>query len=168
MHNLNDKPASSGGSANASSAGAPGAQAAQPTAFPKAGDARAADALGSSAAASAKPPVGGAHDAVAGAASAGDDIVKRLVEGAHAAIDKLADAAGPTVDRIAGALSNPSARASDLLDQAGDKTGAWIADVRDIVRERPIAAIAVALAAGAIYARLTSAPSRDPRDGLDD
>lgn len=135
------------------------APSAQPIPFPKAGDAVLAGASADSTAASVT--------AVDDAAQAGDDFVKRLVEGAHAAIDKLADAAGPTVDRIASALSNPSAKASNLLGQAGDKKDAWVSDVRDIVREHPIAAIAVALAAGAVYVRLTATPSRDLRDGLD-
>ena len=165
MPNLNDKTASSG---IAASAGAPGAHASEPTPFPKTGDAQPAGGGAGTVTVGEKSAVEAAHDALDGAANAGDDIVKRLVEGAHAAIDKLADAAGPTLDRIAGAFSNPSAKASELLGQAGEKKDAWIADVRDIVRERPIAAIAVALAAGAIYARLTAAPSRDPRDGLDD
>ena len=140
------------------------ASSAQPTPFPKGSEAGSAGAP----LANAKQAVDDAHDAVDRGAQDGDDFVRRLVEGAHAAIDKLADAAGPTVDRIASALSNPAAKASSLLGQAGDKKDAWVSDVRDIVREHPIAAIAVALAAGAIYVKLNATPSRDPRDGLDD
>ena len=117
---------------------------------------------------SPKQAVDGDHDAVDSSARAGDELVKRLVEGAHAAIDNLADVAGPTVDRIADALSNPSGKASSLVGQASDQSGAWVSDVRDIVREHPIAAIAVALAAGAVFVKLTATPSHDPRDGLDD
>lgn len=159
MQNPDDKP-SSGSAAISPSA--------QPTPFPKAGDAASAGTSAGSPAESSKRAVNDAGNAVIGATKAGDDFVKRLVEGAHAAIDKLADAAGPTVDRIAGAFSDPSGKASSLLGQAGDKKDAWVSDVRDIVREHPIAAIAVALAAGAVYVKLTAAPSRDLRDGLDD
>ena len=155
MQNPDDKP-SSGSAAIAPSA--------QPTPFSKAGD----TASSGSPAASRTRAVDDAHEAVDGAAQAGDDFVKRLVEGAHAAIDKFADVAGPTVGRIAGTFSNPSGKASDLLGHAGGRKDAWVSDVRDIVREHPIAAIAVALAAGAVYAKLTAAPNRDPRDGLDD
>ena len=102
------------------------------------------------------------------AAKASEDFVRRLVQGAHSAIDRLADAAGPTVDRITGALSNPSAKASGLLEQAGGKKDEWIGEVRDIVRERPIAAIAVALAAGLLYAKLTSSQGGASRDWQDD
>lgn len=170
MQNLNDQPASSGSEAVPPRNDAPGAMAAQPTPFPKAGDATAA-ATGASDgphAASSKRSIGDAHESVEDSANAGDDFVKRIVEGAHAAIDKLADAAGPTVDRIAQALSNPSGKASSLMGQAGDRKDAWISDVRDIVREHPIAAIAVALAAGAVYVKLTATPGREARDGLDD
>ena len=140
------------------------APSAQPISVPKAGAAASAGSL----CASPKRAVDDAHDAVDGAAQAGDDFVKRLVDGAHAAIDKLGDAAGPTVDRIAGALSNPSAKASSLVGQAGDKKDAWLSDVRDIARKHPIAAIAVALAAGAVYAKLTAPPSGGSPDGVDD
>ena len=90
--------------------------------------------------------------------------MKRLVSGAHAAIDKLADAATPTIDRLKGTFSNPSDKLSKLADQAGEKKDAWVSDVRDIVRENPLAAIATALAVGAIYIKLTSNPRRTPAD----
>lgn len=82
-------------------------------------------------------------------------------------IDELADAAGPTVDRIAAAFSSRSGKALGLLGRADDKKDASISEARDIVREHPIAAIAIALAASAVYAKLT-ARRRDSRDGLDD
>lgn len=137
---------------------------AQPIPFARSSAAASASPLG----ASRKQAFDDAHHAVDGAAQAGDDLLRRFVDGAHAAIDELADAAGPTVDHIAGALSNPSAKASNLLSETGDKKDAWASNVRDIVREHPIAAIAIALAAGAVYAKFTAAPSRDPRHGLDD
>lgn len=164
MHNPNDKPVSS------TSAAIPPKEAhvAQPVLSPKAGDATAAGSPVNPVTATSKCSSDDARGAVDGAAHVGDAFVKWLVKGAHPAIDKLADAAGSTVDRIAGALSSPSAKASGLLGQARETKGAWISDVRDIVREHPIAAIAVALAAGAVYVRLTAGPSSDLHDGLDD
>ena len=167
MHNLNDKPASSASASTPPGDGAQSAHAAQGSPFPKAGDAAGADASAGAPLPSTKQAVDGAHDAVDSVAQAADDFFKRLIEGVRAAIDKLADATGPTVERIAGALSNPTGKASSLLGQASDKKEAWLSDARDIVREHPIAAIAVALAAGAVYARLTAPPRLDPHDGMD-
>ena len=100
-------------------------------------------------------------------AQAGDDFVKRLVEGPTPPSTSSPDAAGPTVDRIAAAFSSPSGKSSSA-GQSGDEQGSWLADVKDIARAHPIATVAVALAAAAIYMKLTATPSGDPRDGLDD
>ena len=114
-----------------------------------------------------RPFVDGANDAVDHGAQAGEDFVKRLVEGAHVAIDKLADMAGPTVDRIAGAFSNSSEKVSSV-GQGRNEEDSWLSDVKGIVREHPVTAVAVALAAGAVFLKLTAPASRNPRDGLDD
>lgn len=146
-----------------STVGAAVASSAQPKLFPNGPEA------GSEGAplAKAQHAADNAHDAVDRGAQAGDDFFRLLVEGAHAAIDKLADVAGPTVDRIAAAFSKPSGKASSA-GQSDDERGTWLSDVKDIAREHPIATVAVALAAGAIYMKLTATPSRDPRHGLDD
>ena len=99
-----------------------------------------------------------------GASAPGDDFVRRLVEGAHAAIDRLAEKAGPAVDSLAGAFASRS----DGLSGLGAKRDEWIGDARDIIRENPLAAIAAALAVGAIYVKLTSPSRRVRDDGLDD
>lgn len=114
--------------------------------------------------AAAKNAADAAHDAVDEASHAGEDFVQRLVDSAHSAIDKLADVAGPAVGRLAGAFGNPSEKLSKLAGQAGDRKDEWVGDVRDIVRENPLAAVAAALAVGAIYIKLTSQPRRPRRD----
>lgn len=118
----------------------------------------------------AKPDAGikssadAAREGVDQASQASDDFVKRLVDGAHAAIDKLADSAGPTVGRLASVFANPSDKLAKMAGQTGDKKNEWVGDVRDIVRENPLAAIATALAIGAIYVKLASAARVSYRD----
>lgn len=140
------------------------AQASKPsTPFPTSSRASAQKSGGGIGAAATDDP-DAAHDAVDQASQAGDAFVKRLVDGAHAAIDRLADAAGPAFDRFASAFANPSGKLSDIAGQASDKKDEWVGGARDIIRENPFAAIATALAVGAIYVKLTSARRRDRLD----
>ena len=94
----------------------------------------------------------------AGAASS--DLMRRVVQGAHATIDRLADTAAPAVsrlqDNVAGA-GNKLHAGADHVREVGDE---WAESLRSTVRENPITAIAVALAAGVLIAKLSSS-SRD-------
>ena len=87
-----------------------------------------------------------AHDAVDAAAA-------RASEKATPAIDRIARAAHQTVDRVA----HVAAPTADWLGQSAEQ---WqqrqqqaVEGTRSYVRERPLAAIAVALAAGFLVGR---------------
>jgi len=63
----------------------------------------------------------------------------RVVAGAHHTIDRLAETAAPHVERL---------READLGDE-------WAKSLRETVRENPLTALAVAVAAGMVLARVT-------------
>jgi ElaB/YqjD/DUF883 family membrane-anchored ribosome-binding protein len=80
---------------------------------------------------------------------------------AHAAIEKASDALRPAVDRIAGGAHHAVDRFADTATQAAhtlDARGAQLADAqarfaegaRNRVRDQPIAALGIALAAGVV------------------
>ncbi|MDE2079909.1 MAG: hypothetical protein KGI90_01025 [Burkholderiales bacterium] len=83
------------------------------------------------------------------------DLMQRAVRGAHETIDRLAESAAPQVQR----LGDGMASASDALHaQAGrlrETRDQWAEGLRGTVRENPLATIAVALAIGALIARVT-------------
>ena len=82
--------------------------------------------------------------------------VGRLAESAHKVVDELAGKAGPAVERlragVAGAVDSMGRTAQDLAGTRDE----WMESCRQTVREHPVAAIAAALAAGYLLARLTS------------
>ncbi len=80
---------------------------------------------------------------------------------AHAAIEKASDALRPTVDRIAGGAHHAVDRLADTATQAAhtlDVRGAQLANAharltegaRTRVRDQPMAALGIALAAGVV------------------
>ena len=69
--------------------------------------------------------------------------IDRVAQAAHRTVDKVAQAAGPAAEWIAHNTSELRARQVELVD---------VCRVR--VRERPITAIGIALAAGYLLARL--------------
>jgi ElaB/YqjD/DUF883 family membrane-anchored ribosome-binding protein len=87
--------------------------------------------------------------------------VDQTLSSAHAAIEKASDALRPAVDRIAGGAHQAVDRLADTATQAAhslDAKGAQLADAqarfaesaRGRVREQPIAALGIALAAGVV------------------
>ncbi len=82
----------------------------------------------------------------------------------HSSIEKLADAARPAADRLASAAQQAIDKVAAVAAQAGDKvsaTGEQIQDlqaravegVRTQIRNKPMMAIGIALAAGFILSR---------------
>jgi ElaB/YqjD/DUF883 family membrane-anchored ribosome-binding protein len=92
----------------------------------------------------------------AAAGTAPPPTVGRMAESAHKVVDELAGRAGPAVERlrsgVSGAVDSMGRTVHDLAD-SGDE---WVESCRQTVREHPVAAIAAALAAGYLLARLTS------------
>ena len=85
----------------------------------------------------------GAHDAIDKVSDATRPVVERLASGAHQAVDKIASAAGQAADTLSvrgEQLKNAQAKA---LEQA-----------RGYVRDRPVTALGIAVAAGFVLSRL--------------
>jgi ElaB/YqjD/DUF883 family membrane-anchored ribosome-binding protein len=80
----------------------------------------------------------------------GEDLMARVVAGAHHTIDRLAESAAPHVERLQEAGSHVGVQAEHLRD-LGDE---WVQSLRTTVRENPMTALAVAVAAGMLLARV--------------
>lgn len=63
-------------------------------------------------------------------------------------IDRLSESAHEAVDRAAAAASSVAGRITDTGDALMEMPQNWIEDAREYVREHPIAALGMALAAG--------------------
>ncbi|MBZ8142005.1 hypothetical protein CLD22_19120 [Rubrivivax gelatinosus] len=84
-----------------------------------------------------------------------DELLQRVVQGAHETIDRLAERAAPHVHRLQGGVHDASEKLHAKADALRETGHEWTDDLRDTVREHPIAAIATALAVGMLVARLT-------------
>jgi len=93
--------------------------------------------------------------------------VDQATSSAHRAIDKATDAARPTVDKVAAGahnlvdkLAGAASTAADKLDtkstQLKDAQARLTESARDYVRENPLAALGIAVAAGFLLSRMLS------------
>ncbi len=93
---------------------------------------------------------------MSGMSGAGDsDVMSRVVRTAHDTIDRLADRAAPHVRRMQEGVSGTSEKVHDQVDHWRETGDEWAESLRETVREHPIGAIATALVAGLLIARLT-------------
>jgi ElaB/YqjD/DUF883 family membrane-anchored ribosome-binding protein len=84
-----------------------------------------------------------------------NELFDRVVQGAHQAIDRLADSATPHVQRLQQGMASASDALQERADQARDMGDEWAASLRTTVRDNPLTAVAAALVAGVLIARLT-------------
>jgi len=100
-----------------------------------------------------------------GSAGNWDNTVEQAKSGAHSTIDKVAESARPGVDKMASAahdtverMSDSAAQAAtmmqDRMNQLMDMQQQLLEDMRVQVRDRPVTALAVAVAAGFVLASL--------------
>lgn len=89
------------------------------------------------------------------AGSTDKDLLARVVEGAHAGIDRLAESAAPHVHKLQESMSAASDSLHQRSAQARETGAAWGESLRCTVRERPLTAVATALAIGVLAARLS-------------
>jgi ElaB/YqjD/DUF883 family membrane-anchored ribosome-binding protein len=89
------------------------------------------------------------------ASNAGDEMLERIVQVAHSAIDRLADNAAPHVHRWQEQLGHASETLSGKTADLRGTGDEWANNLRDTVREHPLAAVATAVAVGLLVARLT-------------
>lgn len=96
-----------------------------------------------------------------------DRKVEQAKTGAHSTIDRLSENARPAVDKLSASAHQAVDRLSDMACQAAasfsgkvgnpkDMQEQLLADAREQVREKPVAALAIAVAAGFILSRLFS------------
>ncbi|HUG79257.1 MAG TPA: hypothetical protein VML57_17385 [Burkholderiales bacterium] len=70
--------------------------------------------------------------------------IERASQSAHAAVDRAAQAASQAAERI-------GSKTDELMAMKED----WVAGAREYVREHPMAALGIALAAGYVLSMLT-------------
>jgi ElaB/YqjD/DUF883 family membrane-anchored ribosome-binding protein len=87
--------------------------------------------------------------------SGGADVMSRVVRTAHDTIDRLADRAAPHVRRVQEGVSGSGEKVSDQMEHWRETSDEWAESIRETVREHPIGALATALVAGMLIARLT-------------
>ena len=77
-----------------------------------------------------------------------------MAEGAHHTIDRLAETAAPHIERMEGALAGATEQLKDQARHLQEKGDEWVDDLRATVRRNPLSAVAVAMAIGALIARI--------------
>ena len=80
--------------------------------------------------------------------------LERVVKAAHDAIDRLAELAAPHAQRLEEGVSSANETLHERADQAREVGQEWADSARSTVRAHPLAAVAAALVAGAVIARL--------------
>lgn len=90
---------------------------------------------------------------LAGAPAHADDVISRIAQSAHETIDRLAQTAAPHVNRLQENLSGDALhQRADAMRELRDE---WAESLRETIRENPLAAVGVALAAGVLIAQLS-------------
>lgn len=84
-------------------------------------------------------------------ASAHQPLTDRMTQGAHQTIDRLA----PHIERVEGALVEATGHVKDQARQVREKGDEWADDLRATVRRNPLSAVVIAMAIGALFARIT-------------
>jgi ElaB/YqjD/DUF883 family membrane-anchored ribosome-binding protein len=82
-------------------------------------------------------------------------MLKNAVQGAHDTLDRLADRAAPAVQRMGDSVHSAEAALRDKTSQLREKGDEWVDGTRGSIRSHPLTAVAIALAVGAVVARMT-------------
>ncbi len=72
----------------------------------------------------------------------------RVAQGVHDTVDRVAEKAAPAAQKLEATVHDQIHRARELGDE-------WTDSLRTTVRERPLSAVLVALAAGILISRIT-------------
>ncbi len=75
-------------------------------------------------------------------------------ERAHVGIDRLSTGAHHTVDRAASAAAGVAEQLDTKREALSAASDEWVQATRGYVREHPVAALGIALAAGYLFSRL--------------
>jgi ElaB/YqjD/DUF883 family membrane-anchored ribosome-binding protein len=88
-----------------------------------------------------------------GAPAQTEDVISRIAQSAHETIDRLVQSAAPHVNRLQENLSGDALhQRADAMREMRDE---WAESLRETIRENPLAAVGVALAAGVLIAQLS-------------
>lgn len=86
--------------------------------------------------------------------SATAEMMTRVVKGAHDTIDQIAERATPPLEQLEHGLAQTGTALHGKAEQWRTTGDQWAESLRGSVREHPLAALAAALAAGVVIARL--------------
>jgi ElaB/YqjD/DUF883 family membrane-anchored ribosome-binding protein len=82
-------------------------------------------------------------------------MLKHAVQGAHDTLDRLADRAAPAVQRMDDSMHSAEATLRAKTSQLRERGDEWVDGTRGSIRNHPLTAVAIALAVGAVVARMT-------------
>lgn len=88
------------------------------------------------------------------AKSSAHEAVDKMSDQARPAVDRLSEKAHQTVDRLSGVASQAASSLSGKAAQYRDVQDQWVSQARDQIRERPVASLAIAMAAGFVLRHL--------------
>jgi len=80
-------------------------------------------------------------------------VVDRLARGAHEAVDRVADTASSAVGRVRSGVTDTLSGVNDKMRSLSQSREHWMDNCRQSVRDHPLAALGVGLAAGYLIAR---------------
>lgn len=83
-----------------------------------------------------------------------EELLHRVVQGTQAGIERLAESAGPQLHQLQQGLSSAGLRLREQTAQARRVGAEWTDGLRCTVRDRPLSAVAAALAIGLLIGRL--------------
>jgi ElaB/YqjD/DUF883 family membrane-anchored ribosome-binding protein len=86
--------------------------------------------------------------------SVSDPAIERVARSAHTAVDRVAGTASSAVERVRTGVQGAVGTMSDKMHDLSSNGDVWADNARERVRENPLAAVGVALAAGYLLARL--------------
>jgi hypothetical protein len=82
-------------------------------------------------------------------------LTDRMAQGAHHTIDRLAESTAPHLQRLEEVVAGAGVQLKNQARQARDTGDLWAEGLRSTVRHNPLAALAAALAIGALISRIT-------------
>ena len=88
-------------------------------------------------------------------------VVDRVARTAHQAVDRVAGSATHAVERMRSGLTGARSTVDDKMQEFSSTRSQWMDTCRETVREHPLAAIGIGLAAGWLVARVLSSSSDD-------
>jgi ElaB/YqjD/DUF883 family membrane-anchored ribosome-binding protein len=83
------------------------------------------------------------------------DLVNRMTETAHGAVDRLAEKAGPAVQKLESGVTQVNEALHEQAHRMREMGDEWTHSLRNTIRENPLSAVLLAMAAGALISRIS-------------